>query len=135
MTEDAGTHTRMYIYVCVLSRVPLFSTHWTIALQAPLSMGFPRQGYWSGLPFHSPGDLPNPRIEPVSPVSLALQTCSLPAFFFFFLPYHEACGILVPLQGIEPEFSALKVQSLRPPTGVLKFHMQLKFDFYWTALV
>ena len=84
MTEYAGTHTRMYIYVCVLSHVPLFSTHWTIALQAPLSMGFPRQGYWSGLPFHSPGDLPNPRIEPVSPVSLALQTCSLPVVFFFF---------------------------------------------------
>ena len=36
------------------------ATPWTIAYQAPLSMGFPRQEYWSGLPFPSPGDLPNP---------------------------------------------------------------------------
>ena len=52
-----------------------FVTPWTVAHQAPLSMGFPRQDYWSGLPFPSPGDLPNPGIEPVSP---ALQADSLP---------------------------------------------------------
>ena len=40
---------------------------WTVAHQAPLSMGFPRQEYWSGLPFPSPGDVPNPGIEPASP--------------------------------------------------------------------
>ena len=51
-------------------------TPWTVARQAPLSMGFPRQEYWSGLPFPSPGDLPNPGIEPRSP---ALQADSLPA--------------------------------------------------------
>ena len=51
-----------------------FVTPWTIAHQAPLSMGFSRQE-WSGLPFPSPGDLPNPGIEPVSPV---LQADSLP---------------------------------------------------------
>ena len=39
-------------------------TPWTVACQAPLSMGFPRQEYWSGLPFPSPGDLPNPGIKP-----------------------------------------------------------------------
>ena len=55
------------------SHLQLFVTPWTIALQAPLSMGFSRQGYWSGLPFPSPGDLPNPGIEPVSPVVPALQ--------------------------------------------------------------
>ena len=44
-----------------------FATPWTIACQAPLSMGFPRQEYWSGLPFPSPGDLPNPGIKPMSP--------------------------------------------------------------------
>ena len=43
-------------------------TPWAIARQASLSMGFSRQEYWSGLPFPSPGDLPNPGIEPVSPV-------------------------------------------------------------------
>jgi len=40
---------------------------WTVACQAPLSMGFSRQEYWSGLPCPSPGDLPGPGIEPVSP--------------------------------------------------------------------
>ena len=50
-----------------LSRVRLFATPWTVARQAPLSMGFPRPKYWSGLPFLSPGDLPNPGIEPGSP--------------------------------------------------------------------
>ena len=43
-----------------------FATPWTVASQAPLSMGFPRQEYWSGLSFPSPGDLHNPGIEPVS---------------------------------------------------------------------
>ena len=50
-----------------LSRVRLFATPWTVAYQAPPSMGFSRQEYWSGLPFPSPGDLSNPGIEPGSP--------------------------------------------------------------------
>ena len=58
-----------------LSHVRLFVTPWIIACQAPLSMGFSRQGYWSGLTFPSPGDLPNPGIEPMSP---ALEVKSLP---------------------------------------------------------
>ena len=45
------------------------ATPWTVARQAPLSMGFPKQEYWSGLPFPSPGDLLNPGIEPRSPAS------------------------------------------------------------------
>ena len=52
-----------------------FATPWIVALQAPLSMGFSRQDYWSGLPFPSPGHLPNPGTEPTSP---ALQADSLP---------------------------------------------------------
>ena len=59
-----------------LSRVQLFATPWTVAYQALQSMGFSRQEYWSGLPFPSPGDLPNPGIEPRSPV---LQTDTLPS--------------------------------------------------------
>ena len=51
----------------LLSRVQLFATPWTVAPQAPLSMGFSRQGYWLGLPFPSPGDLPNPGIKATSP--------------------------------------------------------------------
>ena len=50
-----------------LSRVRLFATPWNVAPQALLSMGFSRQEYWSGVPFPSPGDLPDPGIEPRSP--------------------------------------------------------------------
>ena len=52
-----------------LSRVQLFAAPWTVARQTPLSMGFPRQEYWSGLPFPFPGDLLDPGIELVYPVS------------------------------------------------------------------
>ena len=54
-----------------LSRVRLFATPWTMAYQVSLSMGFSKQGYWSGLLFPSPEDLPNPEIEPGSPTLLA----------------------------------------------------------------
>ena len=50
-----------------LDHVQLFAAPWNSAHQAPLSMGFPRQKYWSGLSFPPPGDLPNPGIKPVSP--------------------------------------------------------------------
>jgi len=85
----------IYIYMCVcvcvcvcvkyikvwkkvksLSRVWLFATPWTVAYQAPQSMEFSRQEYWSGLPFPSLGDFPNPGIEPRS---LALQADALPS--------------------------------------------------------
>ena len=52
-------------------------TPWTVARQAPRSMGFPRQEYWSRLPFPSPGDLPDPGIEHTSPVSPELQADAL----------------------------------------------------------
>ena len=60
------------------SHVWLFETPWTVAHQAPLSMRFSRQEYWSGLPCSPPGDLPNPGIEPMAPMSPALQADSLP---------------------------------------------------------
>ena len=59
---------------CSVVCVRLFATPWTVACQAPLSMGFSRQEYWSGLPFPFPGGLPNPGIEPGSP---ALQADAL----------------------------------------------------------
>ena len=55
--------------VCSLSHVHLCANVWPVARQVPLSMGFSRQEYWSGLPFPPPGDLPDPSIEPVSHVS------------------------------------------------------------------
>ena len=57
------------------SPVQLFTTPWTVAYQAPQSMEFSRQEYWSRLPFPSPGDLPNPGIKPGSPT---LQADALP---------------------------------------------------------
>ena len=59
-----------------LSRVWLFATPWTVVCQAPLSMGFSRQEYWRGLPFPSPGNLPNSDIKPTAP---ELHADSLPA--------------------------------------------------------
>ena len=69
------------VHVCIqklllLSCVQLFAAPWTVTCQAPLSMEFSRQEYWSGKLFPSPGDLPNPGIEPTSP---ALKAHSLPA--------------------------------------------------------
>ena len=60
------------------SHVQLFATLWTVAFQAPLSMGFSRQEYWSGLLCPPPGNLLDPGIEPTSPVSPALHANSLP---------------------------------------------------------
>ena len=60
----------------LLGHVQLFETPWTLAYQGPPSMRFSRQEYWSGLPFPSPGDLPNPGIEPRPP---ALQADALPS--------------------------------------------------------
>ena len=74
----AAATTPLFMLCCaqLLSRIWLFATPWMVARQAPLSLGFSRQEYWSGLSFPPPGRLPNPGIEPRSP---ALQTDSLPA--------------------------------------------------------
>ena len=71
-------HVGYYMKVKVksLSHVRLFATPWTVAHQAPPSMKFSRQEYWSGLPFPSPADLPDPGTEPRSP---ALQADALPS--------------------------------------------------------
>ena len=70
--------TKKYSQCHVLSYVWLFATPWTVAHQAPLSMEFSRQEYWSGLPFLLPGHLPDPGIEPESPASPTLWVGSLP---------------------------------------------------------
>ena len=86
-TSEVGTIiVCVYVYVCVclcvcarahalshFSNVQFFVTPWTLALQSPLSMGFPRQEYWRRLPFPSSGHLPNPGPELVSPVSPVLD--------------------------------------------------------------
>ena len=77
MTELLILQSRLKVKVKSLSRVQLFATPWTVVHQAPPSMGFPRQEYWSGLPFPPPGDLANPRIKRASLVSPTLQADSL----------------------------------------------------------
>ena len=79
------------IVVQLLSHVQLFVTPWTVACQAPLSMGFSRQGYWSRLPFPSPGDLPDLGIKPLSLGSPALasrfftvESAGLPLLVFIY---------------------------------------------------
>ena len=66
------------VHVCMLSYVRLFATPWTVAHQAPLSMEFSRQQYWSGLPFPTPGDLPDPGIKLACPPSPTLPVVFLP---------------------------------------------------------
>ena len=64
---------------CTFSHIQLFATPWTVARHAPLSMGFSRHEYWSGLSFPPPGDFPDPGIELLSLVSPVLEADSLPA--------------------------------------------------------
>ena len=66
---------RLHVCVQLLSYVQLFTAPWTVAHQAPLSMAFFRQEYWSGLPFPSPRDLPNPRLT---------QGLNLPVWHWYF---------------------------------------------------
>ena len=63
--------------MCMLSDAQLFAILWTVACQVPLCMEFPMQEHWNGLPFPSPGDLPNPGTEPETLVSPALQVGSI----------------------------------------------------------
>ena len=89
-----------FLLTRVLSRSHFFATPWTIAHQAPLPMWFPLQEYWSGLPFPSLGNLPNPGIKPMSPAlqvdSLSLSHWGRSGFFGFF--FHSSCSaVLFPL--------------------------------------
>ena len=78
-------------YPQLFSCVRLFATPWIVARQAPLSMEFPRQEYWSGLPFLTPGDLPSPEIEAASLASPAVAggffTTAVPGKHILHLPY------------------------------------------------
>ena len=97
------------LHVCMLSHFShdrLYATLWTVACQAPLSMGFSRQEYWSGLPFPPSGDLPDPETEPVSPALTGIFFTAKPlgkhwngirdgyALYFFHLPVGVGQGDL-----------------------------------------
>ena len=95
-----------------LGCVRLFATPWTAAHQAPLSMGFSRQEYWSGLPFPSPGDLPVPGIEPGSPT---LQASSLPSEPPG-KPFKGAGDCRAVLRTTEGQIAKARHSGLRPPS-------------------
>ena len=111
--------------MCVLSRVQLFTTPWTVVCAAPLSMGFFRQEYWSGLSFPPPGDLPNPGIEPTSPVSPALQADSLPAepseswvrVIALFYSFSGSCHLAPHCRGSSPSPHAPSAHRAGPGRG------------------
>ena len=88
----------MKVKVKLLGRVRLFVTPWTVARQAPLSMGILQARNWSGLPYPTPGDLPDPGIEPTSPVlqadSLSLSRLGSPKM----LPLEKSRSILTEKQ-------------------------------------
>ena len=92
-------------FIVCFHHVWFFATPWTVACQAPLSMEFSRQGYWSGLPFPSPGDLPHPGTEPISPTSPHWQANSLPLshvgnpICLQFIKLSDCCGLWVHAQG------------------------------------
>ena len=72
------------VYVCAQSVFDFFAAPWTVTLQAPLFMGFPRQESWTGMPFPSPGDLPDPEIKPAS-----LASPTLAGRFFTSCGYYQ----------------------------------------------
>ena len=74
--------TRVCVHAQLLSCFKLFATSWPVAHQAPLSMGFSKQEYWSGLPFPPPGDLPDPGIK-----STSLEAPALAGGFFTTAPH------------------------------------------------
>ena len=103
----------LHACTCVLSRVRLLATPWTVVFQTPLSLEFSRQQSWSGLPFPPPGDLPKPRIKPVSPVLASrfftagttwdawkwallgiLSRCSSPGHFLRAGVFYSSVGLL-----------------------------------------
>ena len=123
---------------CVLSlfsHVWLFATQWTVAHQAPLSMGFFRKEYWNGLPFPPPGNLPNPGIEPTSLMSPALEggfftfsaTCEAPIHCLglsFCIKDHECliakfCLMLKPICFIINTYLCLPINWVNGPQGIL----------------
>ena len=88
------THMSVKVKVKSLSRVRLLVTLWTVAYQAPLSMEFSRQEYWSGLPFPSPGDFPNLGIEPRSP-ALQADTTIWATYICLINPFCKFRGVFI----------------------------------------
>ena len=110
---------QLYVSEKSLSSVWLFATPWTVAHQAPPSMGFSRQEYWSGLPFSSPRDLPDPGIEPRFPALQAEALTSEPPGepqIFLWAPFLGGWGVARILEWLAVPFSrrSFSTQGLNP---------------------
>ena len=104
------SYTHIYMYAQSLSHVQLSATPWTIASQAPLSIGFSRQEYWSGLPFPSPGDLPELGIELRSPALQAERSTKLLIHIYkLIFIRHYGSGTVLGYQCITQDKPAWKV--------------------------
>ena len=113
------------VQVKLLSCVQLFSTPWTIAHQAPLSIGFSRQEYWYGWPFLSPGDLSHPGIEPTSP--------EMAGGLFTTEPPGKSPIILIQWWNLAKRRPSLnEVEMQKPPKQMLK--TDSKYPKRWTCL-
>ena len=108
--SERSVQSRMWVLSC-FSCIQIFVTRWTVACQAPLSMGFSRQEYWSGLPFPSPGDLPNPGIEPGFP--------ALRADFKLSEPPGKPWYVLESLQNHHPLLPQLWCMEKMPSTNLV----------------
>ena len=112
--------TRPFSEVKLLSRVQLFAIPWTVAYQAPPSMEFSRQEYWSGLPFPSPGDLPDPGIKPRSPT---LQADALLSYDLNQIPYDYTVEVRNRFKGLDlidrvPDELWMEVRDIVEETGI-----------------
>ena len=91
---ELRTHVYTHMHMCVpclmLTYAQFIVTPWIAAHQAPLTLGFPRQEYWSGWPFLSSGDLPNPRIKPVSPTLAGGFFTTAPLYKYFSVTHCDA---------------------------------------------
>ena len=91
---------------------------WTVICQAPLSMGFPRQEYWRGLPFTSLGDFPDPGIEPMSPVLLSVPK-SCPTLCDPWTAAHQASLSFTIFRSL---LKLMSTESVMPPNPLILFH-------------
>ena len=103
-----------YMLSC-FSPVQFFATLWIVAHQVPLSMGFSKQEYWSGWPFPSPGDLPNPEIEPGSPALQAGSLLSKPPRKYSLSPLLNWKTSYLLFNKLTPKHSGFK----QPPSFIL----------------
>ena len=107
-----GSAMQSLLWVCGRSVKSDSVTPWTVAHQAPLFMGFPRQEYQSGLPFPPPGDLPNPGIEPVSLVSPAFAGGFFTSVLPGKLPSRDTKYSLLAIQNMCAKFASHHIQKI-----------------------